>query len=214
MKSKFLGVLAVGLLVHVSAHAAHITALPGSTTYGFGSENYIGTGPKAVAAGIAWSASASGSTFGSLYGFTGEYGFGNNGNWDGLSMIGTNGETATMRIDFASPVAGVGAFMNYSVKRDGSPTFDPAVIAVYDSSNKLLESYTLAFGPFGQTVKNNGQFHGFLRGLADISYMTLAGSFIGAANLEVVRNSVPEPGTLALLGLGLAGLGLSRRRKA
>jgi hypothetical protein len=33
-------------------------------------------------------------------------------------------------------------------------------------------------------------------------------------SLRVVDRSAPEPGTLALLGLGLVGLGLSRRRKA
>ncbi len=73
---RILHTIAAGALLACGwAHAASVTALPGSTTYTFGNEDYVGVGPKMVAPGITWSSEYSLS----FYGSDNEYGFVDNG---------------------------------------------------------------------------------------------------------------------------------------
>lgn len=100
----------------------------------------------------------------------------------------------------------------------------PAVVNVYDGLNatgNLIGSINLnALGagpdplnPFSNWAIGALSFSGLARSIdfgGTVNQVGFDNITFGSTN----PNRVPEPGTLALLGLGLAGVGLSRRRKA
>ena len=172
--------------------------IPGSLTYGI-------NGPVSWDNEYTWSST----NYNSVFGYTGNYGFGSNGSW-GSSMgpfIGLNSSTAvqgiadTMTIAFTNPVYAFADFFNFTPDAN-----NPAVVNVYDVHGNLIGTYTLNFSTGG--ASNSGEWLSFSSSTA-LGYFTMTDD-------DIAMTSTPEPSTLSyfLLAAICGGVMLFVSRRA
>jgi hypothetical protein len=197
----------------ISAHATLLTTDPGTgTTTVFtdtGNNGFGNPGPVTLD-GFVWTGNPQVTYGNAAYALVG------NGVWSPggeFSWIATNNGTGSITVNLGGNFGLVGGFMNY-VPGNGT---DATITALAADGVTALQTYDLVTNAPITTpgATDAGAFRGISSALNDIHYLRLSGNFILSHTLEIGQAAagVPEPGTLTLLGFGLAAFGLIRRRK-
>jgi len=182
--------------------AATITSPAGLTYIPFANVNLFTPGPITVAPGITWSSTNATYQGGSVYGYSGGYGFLGNGFSSGIPLVGLNdssdyyGVVDTMTFAFSNPVSAIGSVLNWV------PSNAPVTISALNSAHVVLDTLILSSGGSNNVTPNS--FYGFKDSTADISYFTLTDGYVAAIG-GISVSAVPGP----IVGAGFPGMVLA-----